>query len=46
VNSPDWKVISSTLAGCGCLVQAGRSSASVSRMVASEITLRLKLWIV
>jgi len=26
VNSPDWKVISSTLAGWGCLAQAGRNS--------------------
>jgi hypothetical protein len=43
---PGLKVNSSTLAGWGCLAQAGRSSKTASRMVASEISLRLKLWIV
>ena len=41
LNSPDWKVISSILAGWGCLAQAGTSS--TSRIADSLIEIRLGL---
>src|SRR5512136_1536313 len=44
VNSPDWKVISSILAGWGCFVQAGRSSRlGASRTADSLVEMCLKL---
>jgi hypothetical protein len=43
VNSPDWKVISSILAGWGCLAQAGRSSRTASRTADSLVKVCLLL---
>jgi hypothetical protein len=43
LNDPDSKVISSTLAGWGCLVQAGRSITIASRTADSLV--KVCLWL-